>query len=41
MANPLLLCPPMPWHTVELDYLTHLHVSIGFDNVLIVVDHLH
>jgi hypothetical protein len=23
-----------------LDYLTHLHVSYGFDSVLIVVDHL-
>jgi hypothetical protein len=32
--------PPRPWHTVGLDYLTHLHVSNGFDNVLIVVDHL-
>jgi hypothetical protein len=27
-------------HTVRLDYLTHLHVSNGFDNELIVVDHL-
>jgi hypothetical protein len=31
--------PPRPWHTVGLDYLTHLHVSNGFDSVLIVVDH--
>jgi hypothetical protein len=32
--------PPIPWHTVGLDYLTHLQVSHGFDRVLIVVDHL-
>jgi hypothetical protein len=32
--------PPRPWHTIGLDYLTNLHVSNGFDNVLIVVDHL-
>jgi hypothetical protein len=32
--------PPEPWHTVGLAYLTHLHVSNGFDNVLIVVEHL-
>jgi hypothetical protein len=32
--------PPIPWHAVGLDYLTHLLVSNGFDNVLIVVDHL-
>jgi hypothetical protein len=32
--------PQRAWHTVGLDYLTHLHVSNGFDNVLIVVDHL-
>jgi hypothetical protein len=32
--------PPKPWHTVGLDYLTHLHESNGFNNVLIVVDHL-
>jgi hypothetical protein len=31
--------PPKPWHTIGLDYLTHLHVSNGFDIVLIVVDH--
>jgi hypothetical protein len=31
---------PRPWHTVGLDYLTHLHVSNGFDNVPILVDHL-
>jgi hypothetical protein len=31
--------PPKPWQTVGLDYLTHLLVSNGFDNVLIVVDH--
>jgi hypothetical protein len=32
--------PPRPWHTVGLDYLTHLHVSNGFDCVRIVVDHV-
>jgi hypothetical protein len=32
--------PPRPWHTVGLDYLTHLHASNGFNSVLIVVDHL-
>jgi hypothetical protein len=32
--------PLKPWHTVGLDYLTHLHVSNGFDSALIVVDHL-
>jgi hypothetical protein len=32
--------PPKPWHTVGLDYIAHLHVSIGFDIVLIVVDHM-
>jgi hypothetical protein len=31
---------PRPWHTVGLDYLTHLLESNGFNNVLIVVDHL-
>ena len=36
---PLLVPPARPWHTVGLDYLTHLHVSNGFENVLIVVDH--
>jgi hypothetical protein len=35
-----LRVPPRPWRTVGLDYLTHLHVSNGFDSVLIVVDHL-
>jgi hypothetical protein len=35
-----LLVSPRPWHTVGLDYLTHLSVSNGFDYVLIVVDHL-
>jgi hypothetical protein len=35
-----LLVPPKPWHTVGLDYLTHLPLSNGFDSVLIVVDHL-
>jgi hypothetical protein len=35
-----LLVPPRPWHTVGLDYLTHLPESYGFNNVLIVVDHL-
>jgi hypothetical protein len=34
-----LRVPPKPWHNVRLDYLTHLHVSNGFDNVLIVIDH--
>jgi hypothetical protein len=32
--------PPISWHTVGLDYLTHLHESNGFNSVLIVVDHL-
>jgi hypothetical protein len=32
--------PPRPWHTVDLDYLTHLLDSNGFNSVLIVVDHL-
>jgi hypothetical protein len=35
-----LRVPPRPWHTVGLDYLTHLPVSNGFNVVLIVVDHL-
>jgi hypothetical protein len=35
-----LYVPPRPWHTVGFDYLTHLHVSNGFDSVLIVVDPL-
>jgi hypothetical protein len=26
--------PPKPWHTIGLDYLSHLHVSNGFDSVL-------
>jgi hypothetical protein len=32
--------PHRPWHTIGLDDLTHLHESNGFNNVLIVVDHL-
>jgi hypothetical protein len=32
--------PPGSSHTIGLHYLTHLHVSNGFDNVFIVVDHL-
>jgi hypothetical protein len=32
--------PPRLWHIVGLNYLTRLHVTNGFDNVLIVVDHL-
>jgi hypothetical protein len=32
--------PPRPWHTVGLDYLTHIPESNGFNSVLIVVDHL-
>jgi hypothetical protein len=35
-----LRAPPIPWHTIGLDYLTHLLESNGFNNVLIVVDHL-
>jgi hypothetical protein len=31
--------PLRPWHTVGIDYLTHLPVSNGFEYVLIVVDH--
>jgi hypothetical protein len=34
--NPLRV-PPIPWHTAGLIYLTHLHVSNGFDIVLIVI----
>jgi hypothetical protein len=33
-----LLIPPRPWHTVGLDFLTHLHVDSNI--VLVVVDHL-
>jgi hypothetical protein len=33
-----LLVPPIPCHTVGLDYLTHLLECNGFNNVLIVVD---
>jgi transposase InsO family protein len=29
-----------PWHTVGLGYLTHLPKGNGFNNVVIVVDHL-
>jgi hypothetical protein len=36
----LLPVPPRPWRTGGLDYLTHLHVSNGFDSVLIVVNYL-
>jgi hypothetical protein len=32
--------PPKPWHTIGLDYLTHLLESNGFNSVLIVVEHL-
>jgi hypothetical protein len=32
--------PPRPWHISDIDYLTHLRVSNGFESVLIVVDHL-
>jgi hypothetical protein len=32
--------PPRPWHTVGLNYLTHLPESNGFNIVLIVVDHM-
>jgi hypothetical protein len=32
--------PPRPWHTVGLDYLTHLHESNAFNSVLIVVDYM-
>jgi hypothetical protein len=35
-----LYAPPIPWHTIGLDYQTHLHVSDGSDSVFIVVDHL-
>jgi hypothetical protein len=40
ILSPLLPLPPMTWHTVGLDYLIHLPVSNGFDNVLIVVGRL-
>jgi hypothetical protein len=32
--------PPKSWHIVGLDYLAHLHVSDGFDSVMLVIDHL-
>jgi hypothetical protein len=32
--------PLRPWHTVGLDYLTHLPESNGVNSVLIVVYHL-
>jgi hypothetical protein len=32
--------PPIPWHTIGLDYLTHLPESNDFNSVLIVVDDL-
>jgi hypothetical protein len=32
--------PPTPWHTVGLDYLTHLPESNVINSVLNVVDHL-
>jgi hypothetical protein len=35
-----LLVPPRQWHTIGLDYLTHLTESNGFNSALIVVDHL-
>jgi hypothetical protein len=35
-----LLVPPRPWHQVGLNYSTHLSLRNGFDNVLIVADHL-
>jgi hypothetical protein len=35
-----LRAPPRPWHTLGLDYWTHLPLSNGFDSVLIGVDHL-
>jgi hypothetical protein len=35
-----LHAPPIPWHTFGLDYLTQLLESNGFNNVLIVVEHL-
>jgi hypothetical protein len=40
MALYPLLVPPGPWHTFGLDYLTHLPMSNGFHNVLIVVNNL-
>jgi hypothetical protein len=38
--SPPITCSISSWHIVGLDYLTHLHVSHGFDNVMIAVDHL-
>jgi hypothetical protein len=35
-----LIVPTRPWHTIGLAYLTHLPIRNGFDNVLIVADHL-
>jgi hypothetical protein len=35
-----LRVPPIPWHIVGLDYLTHLPESNGCNSVVIVVDHL-
>jgi hypothetical protein len=32
--------PSKPWHTIGLDYVTHMLESNGFNSVLIVVDYL-
>jgi hypothetical protein len=32
-----ILIPPIPWHGVGHEYLIHLHMSNGFDNVLMIV----
>jgi hypothetical protein len=32
--------PPRPLHTVGLGYFANLRVSNGFDNMLIIVDHM-
>jgi hypothetical protein len=42
MGAPLypLHVSPISWHTVGLNYLTHLSGSNGFNSVLIVVDHM-
>jgi hypothetical protein len=31
--------PPIPWHTVGLHWLTHLHLSNGVVTVVIMVGH--
>jgi hypothetical protein len=30
--------PPRSWHTIGLDFLTHLPASVCFDIVLVIID---